>query len=432
MHRGGCYSSCVRTPSLRELVAARFLSVLMALMAFALPASALVIELEDVAPDRIERQRAFSRGILPAADAPDLDDLKDRLAEKGLSEGAPILVRIFKAESQLELWMRKGSTYVLQGTYPICHWTGTLGPKLREGDKQSPEGFYTIGSRQMRHVGRWRSAFNIGFPNLHDKRLERTGSYILVHGGCSSTGCFAMTQPVQQIIYRLAASSLRGRQDNFQIHIFPFRMTDANMAAHAQSPWTDFWRDLKAGYDAFEATRMPPRIGICGQRYVVASTSPGARADGTLKRIEPGKPSAAGFDTSRCGIPVVQPSEPTLAVPTPDGARPTTESSFMPSSGSRTVARVDRREAVGSPPPAFRSERNDYGWRERKPHPSEQRVEQRIATAKSHETPPHRATRAQMQAQVERDRVQELRDKRRAHREALGENHQRALLGISQ
>ena len=405
------------------MVGFRILLVLfLALVPFLTPASALVIELDDVAPDRIERQRAFARGTLPSASVPDLDDLGERLAELGLSEGSPILIRIFKAESELELWMRKGTAYVLKATYPICHWTGTLGPKLREGDKQSPEGFYTVGRRQMRHLGRWRHAFNIGFPNLHDKRLDRTGSYILVHGGCSSTGCYAMTQPVQQVIYRLAASALRGRQKNFQIHIFPFRMTDDNMAAHAESPWMDFWRDLKVGYDAFEATRQPPRIGICGQRYVVARASPGARTDGPLRRIDPGKPEAAGFDTSRCGIPIAQPSEtaPTASTPDPDGGPAVTGSSFMPTS-LRTVARVERAGDASSS--HAREERTGYGWRERVPHPSAAQPRKPV------EERAHKAVRAQKQAQGERER---LREKRRAHRAALSESYRRTLVGISQ
>lgn len=401
----------------------RFLLVLfLALATLVVPASALVVELDDVAPDRIERQRAFSRGTLPPASVPELDDLSKRLAELGLTEGSPILIRIFKAESELELWMRKGTTYVLKATYPICHWTGTLGPKLREGDKQSPEGFYTVGRRQMRHLGRWRHAFNIGFPNLHDKRLDRTGSYILVHGGCSSTGCYAMTQPVQQVIYRLAASALRGRQDNFQIHIFPFRMTDANMVAHAESPWLDFWRDLKVGYDAFEVTRQPPRVGICGQRYVVAKAAPGARTDGPLRRIDPGKPEAAGFDTSRCGIPIAQPSEaaPTASKPAPDGGPAVTGSSFMPSSASRTVARVERGETASSS--LSRAELMDHGWRQRAPHLS-------VVPRKRAEHRAHKTVRVQKQAQGERGR---LREKRRAHREALSENYRRTLVGVSQ
>lgn len=361
---------------------------------FAVPAAALVIELDDVAPDRIERQRAFVRGTLQPSSAPEVSDRRDELAAKGLVEGAPILIRIFKAESELELWMRKGNAYVLKATYPICHWTGTLGPKLREGDKQSPEGFYTIGPRQMRHRGRWREAFNLGFPNLHDKRLDRTGSYILVHGGCSSTGCYAMTEPVQQVIYRLAAAALRGRQPHFQVHVFPFRMTDANMAAHADNPWADFWRDLKAGYDVFETTRLPPRIGVCGQRYTVARAAPGVRNDGPITRVEPGTPSAAGFDTSRCTIPVVRPAEQIAEVPEAAGNPDT-----------RMVARVEREEVADAPP---------------------SRAERRIAGAHA------RALRQRQRRAALRQKRPRTKEARRAHREALSATYRRAMVGISQ
>ena len=66
-----------------------------------------------------------------------------------------VLIRIFKEESELEMWMQKGERYVHFATYPICHWSGTLGPKLAEGDKQTPEGFYTITRRQLHRIGRW-------------------------------------------------------------------------------------------------------------------------------------------------------------------------------------------------------------------------------------------------------------------------------------
>jgi murein L,D-transpeptidase YafK len=265
------------------------------------PASALVVELDDVAPDRIERQRAFVRGTLPPSSA-NVETLGERLAAKGLVEGAPVMIRIFKLESELELWMRKGDAYVQAATYPICHWTGSLGPKLREGDKQSPEGFYTIGQRQMRHRGRWQQAFNLGFPNLHDARLRRTGSYILVHGGCSSTGCYAMTQEVQREIYRLASAALGHGQERFQVHIFPFRMTEANMQRFAPHQWSAFWRDLKAGYDAFEQTRRPPHLNVCGHRYVVTPAVAGEEVDAPLRPINAAKVAAAGLDPEVCRI----------------------------------------------------------------------------------------------------------------------------------
>ncbi len=367
------------------------------------PAFALSIELDDVAPDRIEHQRAFARGLLPGPAIPDPDTLKDRLAAQGLAEGAPILIRIFKAESELEVWMRKGDAFVLHGTYPVCHWTGSLGPKLREGDKQSPEGFYMVGRRQMRHRGRWREAFNLGFPNLHDKRLDRTGSYILVHGGCSSTGCYAMTEPAARVIHHLAAAALHGRQTSFQVHVFPFRMTDANMAAHAANPWADFWRDLKVGYDAFEATRLPPRIGVCGQRYTVARAAFGVRSDGPMMRVDPGTPSAAGFDTTRCGIPVVRPDQHIANVPDPEP-----ESGLGLSDGAnpplRTAARVERQEAARA-------------------YPS--RARRHAASVRS------RAFRHRRHA-ASRPKRHRSREARRAHREALSQSYRRTLVGISQ
>lgn len=291
----------------RAAGAAAMLISALAIALLVSPAFALIVELDDVAPDRIERQRAFARGTLPGPEAPDAGTFDDRLAAQGLIEGAPILIRIFKAESELELWMRKGNAFVLKGTYPICHWTGSLGPKRREGDKQSPEGFYTVGAPQMRHRGRWNQAFNLGFPNLYDKRLHRTGSYILVHAGCSSTGCYAMTEPAQREIHRLASAALRRGQKRFQVHIFPFRMTEANLARHADSPWVGFWRDLKAGYDAFEETRLPPHLSVCGHRYVVTAADGRERTDEPLTRIDARKVAAAGLDPSICHIGPVQP-----------------------------------------------------------------------------------------------------------------------------
>ncbi len=254
-------------------------AVMAALVGLFSPAFALSIELTDAAPDRVERQRAWARGETPLPNAPDRATVDARLAAKGLAEGNAVFIRIFKAESELEVWMRKGNGFTLFETYPICHWTGTIGPKIREGDKQSPEGFYSITARQSRHRGRWRKAFNLGFPNALDQRLQRTGSYILLHGGCSSTGCFAMTDPVLDEIYGLAQAALAHGQQRVHVHIFPFRMTERAMAQHAAHPASDFWRDLKAGYDAFERAHVPPTVGICNQRYVVRDGDPGTSGD---------------------------------------------------------------------------------------------------------------------------------------------------------
>ena len=247
---------------------------LLALAGLGSPAHALKIELKDVAADRVERQKLANLGALPLPGTPDLANLKQRLDDKGLKAGDQLFIRVFKSESELEVWMRRGEEFVHFATYPICHWSGTLGPKLREGDKQNPEGFYTIGWRQLHRVGRWPRSLNLGFPNVLDRMNGRTGSYILVHGGCSSVGCFAMTNAVMEEIYDLAERALRQGQGTVHVHVFPFRMTEENLAAHAESEWSGFWRNLKEGYDAFEATRRPPRVSVCENRYNIQETGP--------------------------------------------------------------------------------------------------------------------------------------------------------------
>lgn len=209
----------------------------------------------------------------------DMEDLKRRLADKGLAFGNPLMIRIFKEESELELWVRNGERFELFASYPICNWSGALGPKLTEGDKQSPEGLYSIGSRQLHRSGRWRRSLDIGFPNTFDKAHGRTGSYILVHGGCTSIGCFAMTNRVMEEIFTLSESALARGQDRIHVHVFPFRMTQKNLAVHADSPWSGFWVGLKGAYDRFEQTRLPPRVSICDKRYVVGETAEGDSDD---------------------------------------------------------------------------------------------------------------------------------------------------------
>jgi murein L,D-transpeptidase YafK len=207
-------------------------------------------------------------------------ELDMRLGESGFVTGSPIFIRIFKEESQLEVWMSNGDAYRLFATYPICFWSGKLGPKEREGDRQAPEGFYTVRASQLRQLGRHPHAFNIGFPNALDRSLGRTGSYILVHGGCRSIGCFAMTDRAMDEIYELADQALGNGQDVIQVQIFPFRMQEGSIVAHVQSKWLEFWQNLKQGYDAFEESHVPPSISACAGSYVVTSRQlPGADRD---------------------------------------------------------------------------------------------------------------------------------------------------------
>lgn len=246
----------------------------------AVSAHALVIELKDVAADRVERQRAAAAGLLPLPNTPNIADFNDRLREKGLSMSAPILIRLFKTESELEIWKEKNGAFVLFATYPICHWSGSLGPKMRDGDKQAPEGFYAVDRALSRHVGRWPRSLNLGFPNIYDQSLARTGDNILIHGGCSSVGCFAMTNPVMDEIHNLTTAAIESGQEFVPVHVFPFRMTDERMKEHAESPWAAFWTNLKEGYDAFEKTHKAFAVNVCEGHYQIQPVEHVSQAGG--------------------------------------------------------------------------------------------------------------------------------------------------------
>jgi murein L,D-transpeptidase YafK len=187
----------------------------------------------------------------------------------GMDENAPIFIRIFKEESQLEVWKQTQSgQYALLKTYEICTWSGELGPKKVQGDKQAPEGFYTVTPAQMNPNSSYYLSFNIGYPNAYDQAHGRTGANLMVHGACSSAGCYSMTDASAGELFALAREAFKGGQREFQIQAFPFRMTAENMARHHDNPNLDFWRMLKVGYDSFELTHVPPRVEVCDFKYV--------------------------------------------------------------------------------------------------------------------------------------------------------------------
>lgn len=198
---------------------------------------------------------------------PDLGRLKERLTDRGLALGAPVFMRIFKQEYELELWMKQDGQFVHFATYPICTYSGDLGPKLRQGDRQSPEGFYTVSRSQLNPNSRWRRSFNLGFPNIFDASHGRTGSLLMVHGGCSSIGCYAMTNDVIDEVWTLINAAFDKGQPQFAVHVFPFRMSDWRMSVHKDAQWSGFWADLKRGYDLFEESKIPPAISVCNKRY---------------------------------------------------------------------------------------------------------------------------------------------------------------------
>jgi len=195
--------------------------------------------------------------------------LVDKMHELDMPIDSAVYVRGYKESSELEVWKKtRSGSYKLLTTYSICKWSGKLGPKLKEGDRQAPEGFYTITPGQMNPKSAYYLSFNIGFPNAYDRALGRTGTNIMVHGACSSAGCYSMTDEAAGEIYALARDSFRGGQRSFEVHLFPFRMTPENMARHRYDSNYPFWVMLKEGSDNFVVTGQVPKVGVCGKRYV--------------------------------------------------------------------------------------------------------------------------------------------------------------------
>jgi murein L,D-transpeptidase YafK len=206
---------------------------------------------------------------LPAKATKELPpELLALLRQKKMPKYSPVVVRVFKEEAELEVWKQDitGHFQILK-TYPICRWSGDLGPKLQEGDRQAPEGFYTITPELMNPNSNYYLAINVGYPNSFDRANKRDGSLLMIHGDCSSSGCYAMTDEQISEIYSLARDSLLGRP-SFQVQAYPFRLTPANLARHRNSPSLAFWKMLKIGNDHFETTHLEPKVDVCNRLYV--------------------------------------------------------------------------------------------------------------------------------------------------------------------
>jgi murein L,D-transpeptidase YafK len=187
---------------------------------------------------------------------------------------APILIRIYKEERALEVWKQdRTGRFALLASYPICKFSGKLGPKVAQGDYQAPEGFYDIAPAQLNPQSSEYLAFNIGFPNAFDRSLGRTGNFLMVHGGCRSVGCYAMTDYQMEEIYGLVEDAFRGGQDRVPLQAFPFQMTADNVMRHADDSNAPFWQMLKEGSDAFTVAGLPPKVAVCNQRYVFNAPS---------------------------------------------------------------------------------------------------------------------------------------------------------------
>lgn len=237
---------------------------------------ALAALLGLAACDENGRLPSNSRHYVPIS--PQMEAL---MSEKGMNARSPILMRAYKKESELEVWKQDASgEYKLLKTFPMCRWSGQLGPKKTEGDRQVPEGFYAITPQQLNPNSAFYLSFNVGYPNTYDRAYGRTGSLIMVHGACSSRGCFSMTDEQIADIYALTREAFGGGQKSVQLQSFPFRFTPQNLARYRADEHMPFWKNLKEGADHFDVTKREPQVSVCGRRYVFnAQPKDGARFD---------------------------------------------------------------------------------------------------------------------------------------------------------
>ncbi|MBW6423868.1 murein L,D-transpeptidase [Rhizobium sp. XQZ8] len=188
---------------------------------------------------------------------------------KNMPRQSPIMIRILKEEGKLEIWKaRADNRFEVIKSYDICAWSGKLGPKVKEGDRQAPEGFYSLTPAHLNPNSKYYLAINTGFPNRYDAANGRNGSNLMIHGACSSSGCYSMTDEQVLEIYAFARDAFRGGQTSVQLQAFPFRMDAENMARHRDNQNFAFWKMIKEGYDNFEITKRPPEVNVCEKKYV--------------------------------------------------------------------------------------------------------------------------------------------------------------------
>lgn len=201
--------------------------------------------------------------------------LQTELSGKGFTLGDPVFMRLFKETKTLEVWIKHGDVFELFKSYPVCTFSGSLGPKRKEGDRQSPEGFYSVAALQLNPNSNYHLAFNVGFPNEYDRMKGYTGSFLMVHGSCVSIGCYAMGNSQIEEIYLLTEAALQNGQEQVALHLFPFKMTKENMEKHQLSEWLGFWKELQSGYDAFEKNHLVPDVTVKNGKYWIdTATNP--------------------------------------------------------------------------------------------------------------------------------------------------------------
>jgi hypothetical protein len=130
----------------------------------------------------------------------------------------------FKDQRRLEVYAKpeRSGGWRFVKAYPVLAASGFLGPKLREGDRQVPEGLYTV--EYLNPNSSFYLSFKINYPNEWDlarareEGRDQPGSNIFIHGRAQSIGCLAMGDPAAEDLFYLVATV---GKENVQVIIAP-------------------------------------------------------------------------------------------------------------------------------------------------------------------------------------------------------------------
>lgn len=221
----------------------------------------------------LKQQLKFER--VRSAYAQEWEKLKKELDTEKNGNVFDLYVVAYKAEGILELWLKVPSetTYSLFKTYDFCEHSGTLGPKVVEGDLQTPEGFYKI--NVFNPESSYHLSLGIDYPNAVD--LARTGpdrkpgGDIYIHGNCVTVGCIPLTDEKIREVYLLAALAKNNGEKEIPVSIFPFKMTDGNLKSYGEKfpSQISFWQTLQPAYRFFQQYHQLPKIVQEQGKYLV-------------------------------------------------------------------------------------------------------------------------------------------------------------------
>jgi murein L,D-transpeptidase YafK len=194
------------------------------------------------------------------------------LASLRLRLGAPVYLRVTKEPERIDVFLEgAGGNFQRFRSYDVCALSGQIGPKLRAGDLQVPEGFYAITREGLRPGSTSHLGLDIGYPNLADRQLRRSGGGVAIHGGCKSNSSLAITDPAIEEIYTLVDAAMRAGQAAVPVHIFPFPLTSGRLRRERENKNYALWANLQLGWDLFEKTKRPPRAKAQGGRYQISA-----------------------------------------------------------------------------------------------------------------------------------------------------------------